>query len=123
DPDTLLARAGAEALREVVEGAPAGLDLAIADAVAAGCATPEQKADAVARVVPLLARIDDPTERTAWAQRLALAAGAREHDVEASVRRAARGESAAEVPPAAPWRPASRDDHKLAALVQTLLQL
>jgi DNA primase len=122
DPDTLLARAGAEALREVVETAPAALDLAIADAVAGGCATPEQKADAVARVVPLLARLGDATERTAWAQRLALAAGARELDVEASVRAAARGEEPAEAPPAAPApRLAPGDERHLAQLVQALL--
>jgi DNA primase len=121
DPDTLLARAGADALREVVEGAPAALDLAIADAVAGGCATPEQKADAVARVVPLLARLGDATERTAWAQRLALAAGARELDVEASVRAAARGEEPAEEPSVPAPRLAPGEERHLAQLVQALL--
>jgi DNA primase len=121
DPDTLLAREGAEALRAIVEQAPAGLDLAIADAVAGGCATPEQKADAVGAVVPLLARIADPTERSAWAQRPALAAGTRDADVLASVRAAARGGEPAE--PAAPAAPrlASPEDRQLAQLVQALL--
>jgi len=121
DPDTLLAREGPEALRAVVEEAPAGLDLAIADAVATGCATPEQRADAVRRVVPLLARIDEPAERGAWEQRLALATGAREEDVRVSVRAVARG---AEVEDSVPVRTpilASREEHQLNQLVQALL--
>ena len=122
DPDTLLAREGAEALRAVVEQAPAGLDLAIADAVAGGCATPEQKADAVAAVVPLVARIPDATERTAWAQRLALAAGAREADVETSVRAAARsGDGVAEAPSAPAPRLLPGEERHLGQLLQALL--
>lgn len=123
DPDTLLAREGPEALRAIVEEAPAGLDLAIADAVAAGCATPEQKADAVRRVVPLVAKVADATERSAWAQRAALATGAREEDVAAAVRAVARGARAEESveiedEPAL----ASPEERHLDQLLQALLQ-
>lgn len=121
DPDTLLAREGAEALRAVVEEAPAGLDLAIADAVAGGCATPEQRADAVRRIVPLLARIDEPAERGAWEQRLALATGAREEDVRVSVRAVARGEQVEDSVPVRTPILASREEHQLNQLVQALL--
>jgi DNA primase len=127
DPDSLLAREGAEALRAVVEQAGAGLDLAIESAVARGCATPEQKADAVAAVVPLLAKVSDATERTAWAQRLALSAGARELDVEAAVRAAARSGEAVEppselAPRLAEPRLAGTEERHLGHLVQALLQ-
>jgi DNA primase len=123
DPDTLLAREGPDALRAVVEEAPAALDLAIADAVAAGCSTPEQKADALRRVVPLVARVSDAAERTAWAQRAALAAGAREADVEAAVREVARGARVEEAvePTPAPQRAGPADRH-LEQLAQALLQ-
>jgi len=123
DPDTLLAREGAEALRAVVEQAPAGLDLAIAEAVAPGCATPEQKADALRRVVPLVAKVSDAAERTAWAQRAALATGTREADVEAAVREVARGARVDDtlVVPQGPVR-ASPEERHLDQLVQALLQ-
>jgi DNA primase len=121
DPDTLLAREGAEALRAVVDGAPAGLDLAIADAVAAGCATPEQRADAVQRIVPLLARIEDPAERGGWEQRLALSTGAREEDVRVSVRAVARGEQAEDAVPVRTPVLSSPEERQLNQLVQALL--
>lgn len=127
DPDSLLVRDGPEALRAVVEQAGAGLDLAIESALARGCASPEQRADAVGAVVPLLAKVADPTERTAWAQRLALAVGARELDVEAAVRAAARSGASVEAPAALAPRfsePAQdgAEERHLGQLVQALLQ-
>ncbi|HVH04677.1 MAG TPA: DNA primase [Myxococcota bacterium] len=122
DPDTFLLREGGDALRALVDAAPPALDLAIADAVAPGVVQPEQKADALARVVPLVAKIVEPAERTAWAQRLALAVGARELDVEASVRAVARGAQAADVVTVAGPTHAGRDEHHLAQLVQVLLE-
>jgi DNA primase len=122
DPDTFLLREGAEALHALVESAPAALDLAIADVVAAGVVQPEQKADALERIVPLVARIVEPAERTAWAQRVALAVGAREHDVEASVRAVARGAQAADVVSVAGPTHVGRDDRHFAQLVQVLLE-
>jgi DNA primase len=122
DPDTFLLREGPEALRALVEQAPAALDLAIADAVAPGVVQPEQKADALAKVVPLVAKIVEPAERTAWAQRLALAVGARELDVEASVRAVARGAQAADVVTVSGPVHVGRDERHLAQLVQVLLE-
>src|SRR5262249_54807649 len=54
DPDDLLARDGAAALWDRIERAPAALDFAIDRAVARGCSTPAEQADAVAAVAPLL---------------------------------------------------------------------
>jgi len=78
-------------------------------------------------VVPLLAKVADPTERTAWAQRLALAASARELDVEAAVRAAARSGASVEPPAALAARvpePAldGSEERHLGQLVQALLQ-
>lgn len=87
DPDDYLAEHGAEALRKLVDAAPPALDLAIRRACAAGVATPYQRADAVAAVAPLLARVLDPVERGEFARRLALAANADARDVEAAVRK------------------------------------
>jgi DNA primase len=87
DPDDYLAEHGAEALQKLVSSAPLALDLAIRRACAAGVATPYQRADAVAAVAPLLARVLDPVERGEFARRLALAANADARDVEAAVRK------------------------------------
>ena len=122
DPDDYLRARGPEALKELVDEAPSALDLAIDDAVAQGRSTPEQRADAVAAVVPLLARIQDPTERSGYAERLALATGTREADVMASVRRVALGDRPEEVAVvAAPPRYDSGAARHLANLVGLLV--
>lgn len=90
DPDTFLAREGAEVLRRRVDQAPAALDLLIQQTVERGCATPWQKADAVSEVARLLALIPDPVERGEFARRLALVSGTRTEEVEAVVRAARR---------------------------------
>jgi DNA primase len=87
DPDEFLAEHGAEALQKLVDAAPPALDLAIRRACAVGVATPYQRADAVAAVAPLLARVPDPVERGEFARRLALASNAEARDVEAAVRK------------------------------------
>jgi len=83
DPDTVLAREGAEALRERVDAAPPALDLAIRGACAGGLETPWQRSDAVHAVAPLLAAIPDPVERGGFVRALALRAGVGEAEVEA----------------------------------------
>ena len=94
DPDEFLAEHGAEALQKLVDTAPPALDLAIRRAAAQGVASPYQRADAVAAVVPLLARVPDPVERGEFARRLALATNADARDVEAAVRKARPSENA-----------------------------
>ena len=123
DPDSLLASGGADALRALVDDAPPALRLAIDSALADGAHSPEAKADAVAALAPLLAKIPEPTERTAWAQQVALSVGAREGDVLATVRAVARGErpeDAARYVPDVPADP--RVERQLGTLVQALLQ-
>ncbi len=87
DPDEYLAEHGAEALQKLVDTAPPALDLAIRRAAALGVASPYQRADAVAAVAPLLARVPDPVERAEFTRRLALATNVEARDVEAAVRK------------------------------------
>lgn len=100
DPDTYLERRGAEALRELVDGASPALEGVTRRAVARGCATPWEKADAVAAVVPLLVLVPDPVERGETARQLSFAAGVPAAEVEAALRRARPGRSGADDPDA-----------------------
>ena len=99
DPDSCLEREGAEALRARVDEARGALDVVIERAVARGCGTPWEKADAVASVAKLLALVRDPVECSEYGRRLALAAGTEARHVEAAVRAAARGEDPAAAVP------------------------
>lgn len=123
DPDSLLAGEGEGALRALVDDAPPGLRLAIDAAVSEGAGSPEAKADAVAAMAPLIAKIPEPTERTAWAQQVALSVGGREGDVLATVRAVARGERPEDAARYVPDEPADpRIERQLGTLVQALLQ-
>jgi DNA primase len=119
DPDDLLVREGAEALRAVVDRAPDALDFAIDRAIARGCATPAEQADAVAAVAPLLALIPSGVERSGFAQRLALAVGTEVRHVEAAVRAASRGEDARDAVPI-PVQSATQD-RKIRQLARSLV--
>jgi DNA primase len=90
DPDDYLNERGAEALREIVDRAPAALDVVIQRAMRAGCATPDQKADVVRHVVAL---IGNAVERAEWGRRLAVAIGVDLGAVEATVRSLRQGRS------------------------------
>ncbi len=120
DPDDLLRRDGPDALRRIVEQAPAALDFAIERAVAAGCASPAEKADAVAAVAPLLAQVPSGVERSAFAVRLALSVGTEARHVEAAIRAAARGEDARDAVPVAPRRSAP-EERKIRLLARSLV--
>ena len=91
DPDSFLLREGPEALRARVDAAEPAIEGVIRRAVARGCATPWEKADAVAAVVPLLARVADPIERGEHVRQLAFSAGVEAADVEAALRKERKG--------------------------------
>lgn len=120
DPDSLLSREGPDALRRLVEESPAALDVAIASAVAVGVSTPEQQADAVASVAPILSLVVSPIERAGYADRLALAVGTDARHVESAVGASGRGEDARESLPLPPRR-SGPEDHKLERLAQSLV--
>ncbi|MHA7836621.1 MAG: DNA primase [bacterium] len=90
DPDDLLSKEGPEALRRLVDEAPDALEMAIRNAVRHGVATPDQKADAVARVAPLVARVADAVSRDEYTRRLALAVDASPSAVASLIRDAVR---------------------------------
>ena len=94
DPDDFLNANGAEALRELVDSAPDALELTMRNAVQKGCSTPDQKADVVAQIAPLVAKVSDSISREEYGRRLALAVGASQGAVAQVVRDAARGSSA-----------------------------
>lgn len=93
DPDDYLNKEGADALRRLVDEAPDALEQTIRNAVRHGIATPDQKADVVAHVAPLVARVADVVSRDEYARRLALAIDAAPAAVAAVVRDAARNAS------------------------------
>jgi DNA primase len=121
DPDDLLARAGPEALRELVDAAPAALDVAIRRAVSRGCASPADKADAVAGLAKLLALVPAPVERGAWEERLALAVGTEKRHVEAAVRAGRRGADPHAEVPISVRRVSESGERKLRLLARVLL--
>ena len=104
DPDDLLAAEGAEALCRRVDEAEPALDLVIRRAMARGCSTPWEKADAVAAIAPLLALLPEAVARAEWVRRLAMMVDTDAAAVEQAVRAARRGgeREALEALPAAP---------------------
>jgi len=121
DPHDLLTREGPEALRAVVEEAPAALDFTIERAVARGIDTPWAKADAVASVAPLLAAIPSGVERSEFSRRLALAVGTEPRHVDDAVRAASRGEDARDAVPVTP-RSLGPEARKLDLLARCLVE-
>ena len=120
DPDSLLAREGADTLRALVDEAPSALEAAIRRAAEKGRNTPWEKADAVASVARLLALVDSPVERGDYCSQLAFAVGVEPAHVEAAVRAAARGaDAAAEIPVQA--RRAGPEDRVLHQLARSLV--
>jgi DNA primase len=104
DPDSFLAREGGDALRKLIDEAPPAIEIAIRRAVAKGCGTPWEKADAVAAVAPLIALIPSAVERGEYCTQVALVVGTESRHVGAAVQRAARGEDARDAVPVAPRR-------------------
>ncbi len=92
------------------------MDVAIDRAAAGDTSTPWAKADAVAAVAPLLARIPSAVERHEYCNRLALAVRSEARHVEAAVRAAGRGDDARDAVPVAARRdgPEERNLRQLA---------
>jgi DNA primase len=90
DPDDYLNEHGAEALRDLVNKAPDALELAIRNAMRQGVSSPDQKADVVAHVGPLVACVADAVSREEYTRRLAMAIDASTSAVATVVRDAAR---------------------------------
>jgi hypothetical protein len=95
--------------------------VAIRRAVARGCATPAEKADAVAALAPLLVLLTSPVERGAYEEQLALAVGANAEDVRAAVRAQRRGENPLDAVPVAP-RVEAAEVRKLRQLARSLVE-
>jgi len=121
DPDSLLEREGAEALRRVIDAALPALDFVIRRAVAKGCATPWEKADVVAAVAPLLALIPSGVERGEYCAQVAVAVGSEAQHVARAVERARRGEDARDAIPVAPRR-SGPEERNVRQLIHGLLE-
>jgi DNA primase len=89
DPDTLLLSKGKQALIDLVDEASDALEVVIRDAAALG-GGPAEQADAVASVAPLIALVNEPVERLAWARKLAMATGTHVGAVQVVVRESGR---------------------------------
>jgi DNA primase len=89
DPDTLLLSKGKQALIDLVDEASDALEVVIRDAAAIG-GGPAEQADAVASVAPLIALVNEPVERLAWARKLAMATDTHVGAVQVVVRESGR---------------------------------
>lgn len=93
DPDDYLTSEGAEALARLVDNAPDALELVVRNAMRQGVASPDQKADVVAHVAPLIACVADAVSRDEYVRRLAMSIDASTAAVAAIVRDASRGQA------------------------------
>lgn len=91
DPDDYLNEEGSEGLKRLVDEAPDALESSIRNAMRQGIATPDQKADVVSHMAPLVARVADAVSRDEYVRRLAMAVDASPAAVGSIVRDAARG--------------------------------
>ncbi len=91
DPDDFLNKEGPEGLKRLVDEAPDALELSIRNAMRQGIATPDQKADVVSHMAPIIARVADAVSRDEYVRRLALAVDASPAAVGTIVRDAVRG--------------------------------
>jgi DNA primase len=71
DPDSFLRQHGAEALRSRIVSAPTIIEHLIDDAASNVDPNPHAKADAIARLGPILAKVESPIERGLYVERVA----------------------------------------------------
>ena len=104
-----------------MDAAEPALDFAIRQTLGEGCETPWQKADAVAEIAPLLARLPSSVERGDYCRRLALFAGTEARHVEEAVRAASRGQDARDAVPVQARRNGP-EERNLAQLVRAMIE-
>jgi DNA primase len=71
DPDSFLRQQGADALRARIVSAPTIIEYLIDDAAATVAPNPPAKADAIAKLGPILAKVESPIERGLYVERVA----------------------------------------------------
>ena len=71
DPDSFLRAKGAESLRARIVSAPTIVEHLIDDAASTAEANPRDKAEAIAKLGPILARVESPIERRLYVERVA----------------------------------------------------
>jgi len=71
DPDSFLRQQGPEALRTRIVSAPTIIEYLIDDAAATVAPNPPAKADAIAKLGPILAKVESPIERGLYVERVA----------------------------------------------------
>jgi DNA primase len=71
DPDSFLRQQGSEALRARIVSAPTIIEYLIDDAAATVAPNPPAKADAIAKLGPILAKVESPIERGLYVERVA----------------------------------------------------
>lgn len=71
DPDSFLRERGGDALRQQIVSAPTIIEHLIDDAAASAEPNPRAKADAIAKLGPILAKVESPIERGLYVERVA----------------------------------------------------
>lgn len=70
DPDSFLREHGVDALRARVDNAPTIIEYLIDDAASRAAPNPHERADAIAKLGPILARVESPIERGLYVERV-----------------------------------------------------
>ncbi len=81
DPDSFLRRHGPDALRSRIVSAPTIIEHLIDDAATDAESDPRAKADAIARLGPILAQVESPIERGLYVERVARKFGVTDIDL------------------------------------------
>ena len=124
DPDTFIREHGADALSERVASAQGIIDFIIDDAALLAAGDPQQKAQAIAALGPVLAKVNSPVEARLYVERVGQKFGIRDlNAVRRELRRAVRNaRSAKDVPtPKLQQRRAQPPDTLQSKLISVLI--
>ncbi len=98
DPDSFMREQGPETMRTLLMQAPSIIEYLIDDAAASSEGSPRSKADAIAKLAPILAGVESPIERRAYVERVARKFGINDVGlVQRELRRGLGGESRVKV--------------------------